>query len=154
MPKKAESQIVVPIKIVLVDPPPGVDFGIQEGKGNDYKTNSVQRSKAGKIVLECSINVKGNRADGPPNFVGPISQGPAMGRFVYIDIGKYAGQFDSCWQRRIKIPLEGITWDMLDSVLDSPKRWLQASIPGTRKDGGPSCATMKPIDGWSVVNHA
>jgi hypothetical protein len=128
-----------------------VDFGIQEGKGNDYKTIAVQRSKVGSLSLECTIQVKGNRNDGPPNFGGPISQGPPTGRFIYVDIGKLAGQIDSGWQRRIKIPLEGITWEMIDSVLDKPKRWLQATIPGTGKDGGPSCATVKPIDGWKVA---
>jgi hypothetical protein len=151
MPKVPKSEFTVPLRIILVDPPPGVDFGIQEGKGNDYKTIAIQRSRTGKLVLECTIKVKGNRADGTPNFVGPISQGPPTGRFIYVDIGKSAGQFDSCWQRRIKIPLEGITWEMIDSVLETPKRLLQATIPGTGKDGGPSCATVKPIDGWKVV---
>ena len=151
MPKEPKSEIAVPLRIVLVAPPPGVDFGIQEGKGNDYKTIAVQRSKVGNLSLECTIQVKGNRNDGPPNFGGPISQGPPTGRFIYVDIGKLAGQIDSGWERRIKIPLQGITWEMIDSVLDKPKRWLQATIPGTGKDGGPSCATVKPMDGWKVV---
>jgi len=151
MKKQSNTEKSLSLQIILVAPPPGVDFGIQEGKGNDYKTIAVQRSKAGNLTLECVINVKGNRSDGPPNFIGPISQGPPSGRFIYIDIGKSAGQFDSCWQRRIKIPLETITWEMIDSVLEKPKRLLQATIPGTAKDGGPSCATMKPIDGWKVV---
>lgn len=74
MPKEPKSEIVLPLRIVLVDPPPGVDFGVQEGKGNEYKTIAIQRSKTAKLQLDCSIDVKGNRADGPPNFVGPISQ--------------------------------------------------------------------------------
>ncbi len=151
MPKETKPEFLVPLKIVLVDPLPGVDFGIQEGKGNDYKTISVQRSKPCNLMLECTIKVKGSRTDGPPNFAGPISQGPPGGRFIYIDIGKSAGQVDSCWQRRIKLPLDGITWDMIDSVLEKPKRLLQATIPGTGRDGGPSCATVKPIEGWMVA---
>ena len=150
MKKQSNTEKSISLRIVLVAPPAGVDFGIQEGKGNDYKTIAVQRSKAGNLTLECTINVKGNRSDGPPNFGGPISQGPPTGRFIYIDIGKSAGQFDSCWQRRIKIPLETITWEMIDKTVDAPKRFLQATIPGTGKDGGPSCATVKPIDGWKV----
>ncbi len=111
----------------------------------------MTKIKTGKLTLECNITVKGNRADGSPNFSGSIAQGPPTDRFIYVDIGKSAGQFDSCWQRRIKIPLEGITWEMIDSVLEKSKRVLQATIPGTGKDGGPSCATVKPIDGWKVV---
>ncbi len=151
MKKQSNPEIAIFLRIVLVEPPSGVDFGVQVGKGNEYKTIAVQRSKAGNLALECTINVKGNRTDGPPNFCGPISQGPPTGRFIYIDIGKSAGQFDSCWQRRIKIPLETISWEMIDLVLEKPKRLLQATIPGTAKDGGPSCATVKPIDGWKVV---
>ncbi len=63
---------------------------------------------------------------GPPNFAGPTSQGPPNGRFIYIDIGKSAGQFDSCWQRRIKIPLETITLDMIDSYWKDEEIILQA----------------------------
>lgn len=151
MPKVSKSQSVVPLRIILVSPPPGVDFGIQEGKGNDYTTISVQRSKVGNLALECTINRKGDRQDGPPNFAGAVAQGLPSGRFIYIDIGKSAGQFDSCWQRRIKIPLEGITWEMIDLVLEKPNRIIEATIPGTGKDGGPICATVRPIDGWKVV---
>ena len=151
MPNEIKTEIAVPLRIILVAPPPGVDFGIQEGKGNDYKTIAIQRSKVGNLVLDCTIKVKGNRDDGPPNFGGPISQGPPSGRFIYIDIGKSAKQFDSCWQRRIKIPLDGITWELIDAVLEKPKRLIQATIPGTGKDGGPTCATTKPIDGWMVA---
>ncbi len=154
MKKQSHTEKSVPIQIILVAPPPGVDFGIQEGKGNDYNTIQVRRSKAPDLQFEFRITIKNNRADGPPNFVGSIVQGPPTGRFIYIDIGKSAGQMDSCWQRRIKIPLQGITWEMIDSVVDAPKRILQATIPGTGKDGGPSCATVKPIDGWKVQSFA
>ena len=150
MKKNPKAEIDVPLRINLVAPTPGVDFGIQEGKGNDYKTIQVQRSQIGNLQLDCAIKVRDDRHDGQPNFVGPIAQGPPTGCFIYIDIGKSAGQFDSCWQRRIKIPLEGITWDMINSVQGSPMRCLKATIPGTGKDGGPICATVKPIDGWKV----
>ena len=150
MKKQSNTEITVPMRIILIAPPLGVDFGIQEGKGNDYKTIQVQRSKASDLQCEFGVGVKGNRDDGPPNFVGSVVQGPPTGRFIYIDIGKSAGQIDSCWQRRIKVPLQGITWEMIDSAACFPKRILQATIPGTGKDGGPSCATVKPVDGWKV----
>jgi Family of unknown function (DUF5990) len=151
MKKQSSTEKSISLRIVLLAPPAGVDFGIQEGKGSNYKTIQVQRSKNADLQFECNVGVNGSKDDCPPNFVGNIVQGPPLGRFIYIDIGKSAGQFDSCWQRRIKIPLETITWEMIDSVLEKPMRLLQATIPGTAKDGGPSCATMKPIDGWKVV---
>ena len=154
MTKESKSAAEVPIRITLVDPPLGVDFGIQEGKGNVYKTVGIQRSKAGNLQLESTIMAKDYKADGLPNFVGPIIQGPPKGRFIYINVGKSAGQFDSCWRRRIKIPLDGITWEMIDLVLEASKQLLQATIPGTAKDGGPSCATVGPIDGWKLATRA
>ena len=45
MKKQSNTEITVPMRIILIAPPSGVDFGIQEGKGNDYKTIQVQRSK-------------------------------------------------------------------------------------------------------------
>jgi hypothetical protein len=57
MPKEIKTEIAVPLRIILVAPPPGVDFGIQEGKGNDYKTIAIQRSKVGNLVLDCTIKV-------------------------------------------------------------------------------------------------
>ena len=145
------SNSTVAIRIILVVPPSGVDFGIQEGKGYDYKTIQIQRSKGKDLRFDFTVTVKGNRDDELPNFSGPLIQGPPTGRFVYIDIGKLAGQANSKWERRIKVPLEGITMEMIDQVSDNPKRRIQASIPGTGKDGGPSCATVKLIDSWKVT---
>ena len=141
----------VPLRIVLVAPPAGVDFGVQDGKGNDYTTTQKQRSKDADLTFEITVTVKDNREDGFPNFLGPLAQGPTTGRFIYIDIGKSAGQFDSCWERRIKVPLVGITWDMIDRA--STKLVLEARLPGTGKDGGPSCATVKPTEGWKVCRR-
>ena len=148
MPEK-ESQ--VRLRIILVTPPAGVDFGVQDGKGNDYKTIQKQRSKGADLTFEFTATSKDNRDDGLPNFLGTLMQGPVAERFV--DIGKLAGQTDSCWDRRIKVPLGGITWDMIEKVSKDPVLVLEARLPGTGKDGGPSCATVKPTDGWKVCRQ-
>lgn len=144
----------IPLRIVLVAPPSGVDFGIQHGKGNNYTTILTQRSDGTNLTFEFSVTGKVKAGDDLLNFIGPLSQGPASGRFIYIDIGKYAGQTNSCWARRIKVPLNGITCKLIDNTLKSPKLILEAQLPGTGKDGGPSCATIKPIDGWKCCNRS
>ena len=146
--KKPKKEAEVRLRIVLVAPPASVDFGVQEGKGNDHTTIHKQRSKDADLTFEFTVTVKDNREDGLPNFLGPLAQGPTAGRFIYINIGKSAGQFDSCWDRRIKVPLGGITWDMIEKA--STKLVLEAQLPETGKDGGPSCATVKPAEGWKV----
>lgn len=141
----------VRLRIVLVAPPAGVDFGIQEGQGTACKTIHKQRSRDADLTFEFTMTVKDNRDDGLPNFLGPLAQGPTTGRFVYIGVGKHAGQIDSVWERRIKVPLGGITWEMIET---GSKKWgLEARLPGTGKDGGPSCATVKPVEGWKVCKQ-
>jgi hypothetical protein len=141
------------LRIVLVAPPAGVDFGLQDGKGHDYTTIQKQRSKGSDLNFEFTVTVKDTREDELPNFLGPLAQGPTTGRFIYIDIGKLAGQSDSCWERRIKVPLGGITWDLIQQVSADPKLLLEAHLPGTANDGGPSCATVKPTEGWKVCRR-
>ena len=87
-----------------------------------------------------------------PNFLGSFVQGPPGQRFVYIDIGTCAGQTNTVWNRRLKIPLSGITWDLLNKLSSDSQMILEARVPGTGKDGGPNCATVKPFDGWKLVN--
>jgi hypothetical protein len=125
----------VTLRIVLENPTAGVDFALQNGHGSDYEVVAKQRSKGGDLEFEFTVTAKTGRKDNLPNFAGPFVQGPAGERFVYIDIGTYAGQPNTPWSRRLKIPLSGITWGMLRS-----REVLVAHIPGTGKDGGPSCA--------------
>jgi hypothetical protein len=133
------------LRIVLVEPPSGVDFGLQKGHGNNYETVEKQRSKSGDLSFEFSVRID-EGANGQPNFLGPFTQGPAAVRFVYLDIGTYAGQTDTPWSRRLKIPLTGITWDLIDQA-----KVLEARVPGTGRDGGPTCASVKNFEGWKAA---
>lgn len=135
-------------RIVLVSPPPGVDYGLQKGGGNDYEVTQKQRSKTGDLQFEFGARVKDGK-DGSPVFLGPYVQGPPQERFVYLDIGTYAGQTDTHWSRRLKVPLRGITWDLVKQS-SKPSHVLETHVPGTGKDGSPSCATVKPFAGWKV----
>src|SRR5689334_7725186 len=94
------------LRIVLVKPPEGVDFAVQKGRGHAYEPVQKQRSAGKDLRFEFSINVKGDRKAAAPQFSGPFVQGPPADRFLYIDIGTLAGQHDSCWSRRMKIPLQ------------------------------------------------
>jgi hypothetical protein len=125
-----------------------VDFGLQHRKGSGYQTIQTQRSKGADLRFDCKVTVKDNREDGVPNFLGPLTQGPATARFIYIDIGRLAGQRDCEWERRLKVPLSGITWEMIRQVVVDPKLVLEVRLPSTAKDGGPSCATVHPLEGW------
>lgn len=144
-----ESEL--PIRIVLVDPPGGVDFGIQRGGGSHYQTLFVQQAKRGDVIFDFTLTVADNRKDGLPSLKGPFAQGPPTNRFIYVDVGTYAGQKNTQWSRRMKIPLQGITWTLIKRVINKSGHKLLARVPGTGKDGGPSCASVKLIGDWQVI---
>lgn len=137
------------LRIILHQPPAGVDIGVQKGKGNDYETFQTQRTKHQDLRFEFPIRVKEAKS-GQPNFLGPFAQGSAADRFVYLDIGTYAGQTNTPWSRRLKIPLGTITWPMIQKAARSSSP-LEARVPGTGSDGGPTCGTVKPFDGWKLT---
>jgi hypothetical protein len=145
-------ELELKLRIILEEPPRGVDFGLQLGKGTAYQTtHKQQRSKAKDLSFNGIVTVKDNRADGSPNFLGPLAQGPPTARFIYIDVGQYAGQTDSCWSRRIKIPLVGIGWDTIKKATNKPGLVLEARLPGTGRDGGPTCGTMRSE--WKLIRQ-
>jgi hypothetical protein len=137
----------VALRIVLERPPAGVDFALQKGRGSACQAVQKQRSGNADLVFECAVEVRTSRTDDSPDFSSALVQGPPGGRFIYIDIGAFAGQ-DSCWNRRLKVPLRGITREMLDGLADNPRAVLEARVPGAGKDGGPNCGTVKPFAGW------
>lgn len=136
------------LRIVLEKPLAGVDIGVQKGHGNDYETFQTQKAKNQDLRFEFTVRVKEGK-DGQPNFLGPFAQGPASGRFVYLDIGTYAGQTNTPWGRRLKIPLGGISWQMIEKALRSSTA-IETRVPGTGGDGGPTCGTVKSFDGWKL----
>ena len=144
-------EVELKLRIVLEGPPPNVDFGLQMGKGNDYETIQRQRSRGKDLSFDCSVTVKNNRPDGLPNFLGPLAQGPPTARFVYVDVGQYAGETGTCWSRRMKIPLAGIDWEMVKQAAKGPSVFVEARLTGTGRDGGPACGTVRPAQGWKLI---
>ena len=140
-----ESEIT--LQIILIKPTPKCVFGLQKGSGNNYETVQKQIPTSNDLTFTFTIKVKGDKLkDKLPKLSGSFVQGSGDNKFVYIDIGTYAGQSDTIWSRRLKIPLTGITWSDIDSLQGNSM--LQTTVPGTGKDGGPNCATVKPFAGW------
>lgn len=138
------------LHIILETPPVGVDYGVQQGSGTNYDCVQKQRSQGEDLRFGVDVILKS-----PPNelpvFTGPFAQGPPKERFVYLNIGTSAGQWDSVWSRRLKIPLKGITPEMIQQVLTDAQTVLEINVPGTAKDGTPTCASVKGGEGWKVV---
>jgi hypothetical protein len=140
--------VEVPLRIVLVGPPLGVAFALQRGKD---ELVSRQVADGEELAFELTVRAKGEPGSGPPNFLGPFAQGTPADRFVYVNSGARAGEPASCWDRRAKVRLAGITWEMVEQVRQGQAAVIEARIPGTSRDGGPICAGAAPIAGWKPV---
>jgi len=144
---KKDSEL--PFRIILKSPVPGVRFALAKGSGAKHTLVQIQQAASDDLVFTLTAKVKTGK-DGQPDFAGPFVQGPVAERFIYINIGTSAGQFDSPWTRRLKVPLRDITWEMVNGLLDNSGHILETVVPGTAKDGTPTCATVKPFGGWLV----
>jgi len=140
------------LRITLIKPPPGVALRLQQGKDQLVPPSSAAGDN---VSFDFTVNIANDVSDGQPKFRGPFVQGPSGGKFIYINSGSYAGQSDSCWSRRAKVPLSGIAWDLIEAALSKSNAVLEARISGTAKDGGPACATVQLIEGgWKVRDRS
>ena len=140
------------VRIVLVSPPVGVDYGIQKGSGSDYQTLFLQRpsNPRAQIVFDVPMTVTDTRPDGLPNFTGPFVQGKPAERFLYVDIGKYAGQRNTEWARRMKVPLTGIHWTLITrrQKREGDRDPHSRNRQGRQPDRG---STAKLQSAWALV---
>ena len=146
---RASVEPELTLRIRVLNPPAGVDFLVQHGK--DDLTAPAKATRTA-LLFEFPVRV-GTQPNGAPNFLGPYAQGPPSSRFVYINSGTYAGQSESCWSRRAKVPLTSITWSVIEEARRTG-RAIEVEFTGTGRDGGPTCATVKLGDhGWHVASE-
>ena len=147
----------IPMRIVVVSPPTGVNFSLE----NSENLVSVTQSTGADITFDFFAVVKPQRNTGAPNFTGPYARGTPSKRFFYVNIGESAGQADCKWSRRAKIWIssgypkfnvqEEVNWQMVKAVSQNPNKVLMARYMGKDEEGGPSCASIGLIDGGWVV---
>lgn len=129
------------LRLITEDPVPGVTYSLQ-----DAKSAPVGAVVATEAPLSFDVPV---RVAAGPRFLGDFvrREGPER-RFVYIAIGGQAGDAASVWSRRVKVDIHDLPAALLERALAGAV--LEARLPGRDKDGGPACATLRPIGGWRV----
>jgi hypothetical protein len=142
----ATGESVLRLRINVLHPVKGVALKMQRGREALVDPSAAS---AARTTFDLTVRVAG-RPGGQPNFLGEFTQGPPASRFVYINAGKYAGQADTPWGRRAKIPLTGITRALVDEALHR-NSVVAVDIDGRARDGGPAAATVEPLGtGWRV----
>jgi hypothetical protein len=138
----------LPIRIIVVDPVPGLTIALQRGKAAKAALVPPSGRSADGVVFDLDVTVDGRLPDGRPRLVGPCVQGPPEARFIYLSLGRHAGQADSEWAGRVKVPLGGLGWDQIAAL--SPGARLAARIAGQSPKGGPALASIRLLPpGWA-----
>lgn len=141
----------VQITIFVENPSVGVCYGLQKGKGVPHDVVQKTIATEETIHFAFSAELKKNTKD-ELGFFGEHIHGKTNDRFVYINVGQSAGQYQSVWSRRIKVPLYNIPQSILEQLACNPNPRLTTNIPGKGKDGTPNCATVKPFGGWRTID--
>ncbi len=131
------------MRLAVLGPSEGVALAVQRGK--EGLLEPCERS-AEALVFEFSLTVADLEV-APVRFTGEFAQGPTNARFVYVCAGTLAGQHDSPWTRRAKVPLSGISAETVRRALETGNP-LVARVAGTAKDGGPFFASVPLLSEW------
>lgn len=138
----------LPIRIVVENPVPGLAMALQRGRTAQAELVSPSSQSAAAVVFDLTLTVDGSLADGRPRLLGRYAQGPPEARFVYLSVGKYAGQAESEWGGRVKVPLGDLGWDAIEAL--PPGSGLTARITGRSPKGGPALASVRLVPpGWT-----
>ncbi|MEZ0540773.1 DUF5990 family protein [Fibrella arboris] len=142
------TEQVFDFRVIVAKPVAGAVYGVQKGSGNAYETLQKQTANSGDLRFDSALPAKRDK-EGNLVLCGPLCQGPPHGRFLYLDIGSYAGQENAPFSGRLKVPLPRIPDEFREKVVG--ERVFVATIYGTsEKTGRPVGGTAKPVDGWKV----
>jgi hypothetical protein len=89
------------------------------------------------------VRVRRRQQDGTLRFSGPHVHGPGDDPFLYLSLRR--ADEPAGWIRRLKIPLDGITWRHVLAATDADGRVLEGSVEGTG-----SARTPLLGDGWDI----
>jgi hypothetical protein len=149
-----KTEVEIGLRITLYRVPPGVRFALQKGKSGAMGHPELlppTRIDPTSISFDFTVRVAPDKLGARQRFLGEFTQGPADERFVYVNSGRGAGQLDTEWNRRAKIPLTTITPALIDAVRSTPNTVLLIEIEGKAADGGPVVASRLSSTDWRPV---
>lgn len=119
----------ISLQILCQALPPGYDptrqrFGMQDRSGNLV---SGQPMPDGSLRFVCPVVVTEAGEGQPPDFSGAFVHGGRGARFLYLSLQRLE---DAGWERRLKIPLSGISAEQIAARKGVSQGVLTARISG------------------------
>jgi Family of unknown function (DUF5990) len=135
----------------------GAAYGLQDNSTtSEWAIHPGTRLPNGDLQFDLSCRVRSHPKTGAPNFLGPWVHGDSARRFLYVSWRPKGWRPDQAeptgvWQRRLKVHLSPISWEQIDAAI-AAGGFLEGTVPGTGRDGGPSCASVPLVGGgWTVT---
>ena len=132
---------------MLQNPADGTMYGLQKGKSPNYETVQPQLGNGQDITFDFVVHAK-QTSGSAFSLTGPFVQGTPGNRFVYINLGSYAGQPEAPWSGRMKVPLAEA--DFQNALSEGGAYGWSCTVSGRTVDGKPVFATVKPFGGWTM----
>jgi hypothetical protein len=143
------ERLDLPLRIVVEEPVRGLALALQRGQAGKATLLAPASNSSAAVRFDLEVTVDGSLPDGRPRLLGPFVQGPPDARFVYLAVGKRAGQVESPWDGRVKVPLGGLAWEHIEAL--PPNGRLVARIAGQSPKGGPALASVRLLPpGWAA----
>lgn len=129
MPDNAPRKRTISLQIVCQALPPGCDptrltFGMQDRSGRLLPGEPMPD---GSLRFVCPAVVTEAGEGQPPDFSGEFVHGGRGARFLYLSLQR---REDGGWERRLKIPLNGIGAEQIAALEDGSQGVLTARISG------------------------
>lgn len=145
MPNSAARKRRISLQIICQALSPGYDptrqaFGMQDRSGNLLPG---QPMPDGSQRFLCSVVVTEMEGGQPPDFTGEFVHGARGARFLYLSLQRLE---DGAWERRLKIPLSGISAEQIAAQEGVSQSVLTARISG---EGSGTVALLD--GGWRLV---
>jgi Family of unknown function (DUF5990) len=134
--------------LICNNPPPAEDQGAAREFGMQDRDETLAPGAPmpdGALRFTCALMLRGGR-DAPPDFGGAWVHGKRGERFLYLGYRPGPG---AAWIRRWKIPLAGISWELLDQIGEHPGGQIEGAVALEGKR-----VTLTPIEAWGVDRPA
>lgn len=120
------------------------EFGLQDKK--QALAPGVENID-GKVHYD--LTIEATRSDGSPSvrFRGPYVHGTPSAPFLYLSL-RQIGAASNEWIKRVKVPLTGIDWTMVEDTSEPVSDYLAATVSGHRS------GTVPLLEGgWQRVKN-
>jgi hypothetical protein len=117
-----------------------MEFGLQD---RQQALMPGETQPDGSLRFACAVTVKYSGEEDPPDFSGAFVHGARGARFLYLSLRR---QEEGRWERRLKIPLKGISAEQITALEHSANGVLTARVSG---EGSGTVALLD--GGWKLL---